>query len=232
MPSLFDAHSHLPNPDAPSPGQDQVICGTCEADWAAVLSHAAADAQVIPMLGLHPWFVAEASPNWAPHLEAQLRSHRAGVGECGLDFSRRNANRAAQITAFQLQLRLARDLHRPVAMHMVQAWGSLLDLLRAEGVPPAGALIHDFSGSPDMARTLQGLGIFLSFSGALLKPERQKLREALRATLPELLLLETDGASDLTHVLEVAAGIRGASLDDLAMQTWENGRRCFKELMA
>ena len=229
---LFDAHSHLPNPDAPSPGQGQVICGTCEADWAAVLSHAAADPRIIPMLGLHPWFVAEASPNWAPHLEAQLRSHRAGVGECGLDFSRRHADRAGQISAFRLQLRLAHDLGRPLAMHIVQAWGSLLDLIQAEGVPQAGAMIHDFSGSVEMALTLQGLGIFLSFSGALLKPERQKLREALRAAAPERLLLETDGASDLAHVLEVAADIRGASVDDLATQTWENGRRCFKECLA
>lgn len=232
MTALFDAHSHLPESALLRPEQDLVICGTCEADWAAVLSHAAGHDHVIPMLGLHPWFVGETSPNWALHLETQLQSNRAGIGECGLDFSRRNADRSRQIAAFRLQLRLAHALHRPVAMHAVQAWGSLVDLLMEVGVPPAGAMIHAFSGSAEMARTLQALGIFLSFSGALLRPERQKARDALRAAAPEHLLLETDGTGDLTHVLEVAADIRGASVDHLAMQTWENGRRCFKELVA
>lgn len=232
MTTLFDAHSHLPEKDEPNPGLDQVICGTCEADWPAVLSHAAAVGRVIPMLGLHPWFVAEATPHWAAQLEAWLRSHRAGVGECGLDFSRRDSDRDSQVAAFRLQLRLAHLLHRPIAMHIVQAWGFLVALLQEEGVPPAGAMIHSYSGSAEMARTLQSKGIYLSFSGTLLQPERQKLRDALRAADPERLLLETEGASDLTHVLEVAADIRGASVDDLARQTWENGMRCFKELVA
>ena len=227
----FDAHSHLPKVDARHPDHPRVVCGTCESDWEAVLAHAASDARIIPMLGLHPWFVAEASPEWAPTLESLLRSHPAGVGECGLDFTRKGADRASQEAAFRIQLRLAHVLQRPIAMHVVQAWGRVIDLLREEGVPPA-AMVHAYSGSPETARTLQSMGVFLSFSGDLLNPDRPKLQESLRAVNASHLLLETDGRADLVRVVAAAASIRGVSVENLAARTWENGQRCFKEWLA
>ncbi len=154
------------------------------------------------------------------------------MGECGLDFARKEADRIAQEAAFRVQLRLAHALHRPVAVHAVKAWGTLLEVLREEGVPPAGALIHAFSGSPETARALQAMGVFLSFSGALLKPEQAGVREAMRAAASPLLLLETDGSVELERVTEAAATIRGISVTDLELLAWENGSQCFKELMA
>jgi TatD DNase family protein len=183
------------------------------------------------MLGLHPWKVSGAAPGWADRLEALLGSHRAGLGECGLDFTRKDADRVAQEDAFRFQLRLARALRRPVAIHAVRAWGRLLPILAEEGLP-GGTMIHAFSGSPELARTLQAMGVYLTFSGALLDPRRPRLREALRAVDARHLLLETDGSADLEAVLEGASEIRGVAVDDLAAQTWENGRTCFQELLA
>lgn len=114
----------------------------------------------------------------------------------------------------------------------MHAWGRLLDLLREEGVPAAGAMVHAFAGSPETARALQSVGAFLSFSGDLLKADRPRLRESLLAVDADHLLLETNGTADLTHVIEAAAGIRGVTAQDLAVQTWDNGQRCFKELLA
>jgi TatD DNase family protein len=229
---LFDAHSHLPNTDGDPPDHPQVVCGTCESDWGAVLAHAGSDSRVIPMLGLHPWFVAEASPDWAARLDALLQGHPVGLGECGLDFSRKAADRPVQEAALRVQLRLAYDLQRPVALHVVQAWGRLFDLLREEGVPPAGVLVHAFSGSAETALALQAMGIYLSFSGAILDPERQKLLEVLRAVDSRQLLLETDGTSDLQAVVVQAAAALGLPAEDLAARTWENGQRFFKGRMA
>jgi TatD DNase family protein len=184
------------------------------------------------MLGLHPWFVAEATVDWPARLEALLRSHRAGLGECGLDFARQETDRLDQEAAFRTHLRLARALHRPLAIHAVRAWGRLLDLLREEGAPPAGTMVHAYSGSPETARALQAMGVFLSFSGDLLDPERPKLREALLAVEPTRLLLETDGVADLDELVRLAAQLRGVAEWELAGQTWENGQRCFQKLLA
>ncbi|HEY3399936.1 MAG TPA: TatD family hydrolase [Geothrix sp.] len=236
MPIPFDAHSHLPEVGGleESAGRGdhlRVVCGTCEADWEAVLAHAAGDGRVIPMLGLHPWFADEASSTWAVRLESLLRAHPVGVGECGLDFARKDGDQTGQEAVFRLQLRLAHVLHRPVAIHAVRAWGGLIGLLREEGVPAGGALIHAYSGSPETARQLQAMGVFLSFSGDLLDPGRAKVRESLKAVAPRHLLLETDGTVDLKDVIEAAARIRGATMAELEVLTWENGRRCFKELL-
>ncbi len=229
---LFDAHTHLPASSGQTPDHPLVICGTSEADWAAVLAHAASEPGAIPMLGLHPWFVAGAAPGWEARLDALLRAHRAGVGECGLDFAREGADRAGQEQAFRIQLRLAHALHRPVAIHAVRAWGRLLDLLREEGVPPAGAMVHAFSGSAETAADLQALGVFLSFSAEGLGPERVRAHGALRAVPSSHLLLETDGDGDLLPVVAASAALRGVAMEDLAARTWKNGRRCFKELIA
>jgi len=228
----FDAHCHLPEAPPSLPNLVRVVCGTREADWEAVLAHAASQVQVIPMLGLHPWFVAAAAPGWEARLDALLRAHRAGVGECGLDFAREAADRPAQEQAFRLQLRLAHALHRPVAIHAVRAWGRLLDLLQEEGVPPAGALVHAFSGSPETAASLQAMGVFLSFSAEDLGSTRTKIHETLRAVPSSHLLLETDAGGDLEQAIGLAAALRGVAAEDLAARTWKNGVRCFKELMA
>jgi TatD DNase family protein len=149
-----------------------------------------------------------------------------------LDFARQETDRAVQEAAFRAQLRLAHSLHRPVAMHVVRSWGPLVDLLREEGIPPAGAMIHAFSGSPETARALQSMGVFLSFSGDLLDPARTKLRESLLAVDANHLLLETDGVADLRSVVEMAASLRNVAVWELEARIWENGQRCFKELLA
>lgn len=231
-PRLFDAHAHLSGSARPEPGGRRVLCGTSEADWPALLARAADEAGSIPMLGLHPWRVAEARPGWAARLESLLRSQRAGIGECGLDFSRKEPDRASQLAALSVQLRLARDLRRPVALHAVRAWGPLLEALRSEGVPTAGAMVHAYGGSPETALILQDLGVFLSFSGELLRSDRPGRREALRAVRDDRLLLETDGRADLTQVIARAAELRATTVEDLAALTWENGLRCFRELLA
>lgn len=232
MPSYFDAHSHLPSGGTRPPEHLRVVCGTGPEDWGAVLAHAAGDPQVVPMLGLHPWQVAEAPLDWAGRLEDLLRTHRAGVGECGLDFARQTSDRLGQEAALRIQLRLAHALARPVALHAVQAWGRLAALLREEGVPAAGAMMHAFSGSPETARELQALGLHLSFSGNLADPGRPRLREALLAVAPDRLLLESDGAADFPAVVAAAADLLARPVGEVAALTSDNGRRCFKEVLA
>ncbi|HJW73771.1 MAG TPA: TatD family hydrolase [Geothrix sp.] len=231
MPAVFDAHSHLTNASAQPPDHPIVVCGTCETDWPIILDHAASNPNMIPMLGQHPSRTAAPSPDWAARLEALLRAHRAGVGECGLDFARKDTDRSLQVAAFRQQLRLAHALRRPVAMHCVQAWGLLLELLREEGVPPAGAMVHAYSGSLETARILGKQGVFASVSGDILKPGRTHLRQVVAGLDPDHLLVESDGQADLQQVIAGMAEIRGTQPDALAALTWENGQRCFKELL-
>ena len=62
-----------------------------------------------------------------------------------MDF-RIEGGRALQEEALKSQLRLARELERPVALHCVKAFERLAQVLREEGLPKAGGLIHAYSG--------------------------------------------------------------------------------------
>lgn len=236
MPACFDAHCHLQ--DFP-PGEVEGVldrgrkagvdhmacCATREEDWNLVLALAKAHREVIPLLGLHPWKVAQARPGWEGRLETLLSHHRAGIGECGLDFARGPADRPAQVHALRVQLQLAIRLHRPVALHCVRAWGVLKTILAEEGVPPAGAMIHAFRGSAETARALQDQGLWLSFTA----PDAP-----LAVVHDDRLLLESDTSepAELPALVAAAASLRGRTAADVAGFTHRNGERCFKEILA
>ncbi len=230
MPLLFDAHCHLQALAADGAGSAiararasgvarMACCATGEADWAAVQALAGAHPEVVPLFGLHPWKAAGARPGWEARLEDLLALSPAGLGECGLDFSRRTADREAQVAALRLQLRLAGRLDRPVALHCVRAWGPLLGLLREAGVPSAGAMVHAFSGSAETARELQDLGLFLSFT---------RPGPALGAVREDRLLVESDGdPSELPRRIADLATARGVSAAALGEAARRNAERLF-----
>lgn len=253
---LFDAHCHLQDPRfegdlggvlaraAASGVRHMVCCGTREADWGAVLALSDCHASVAPMLGLHPWQVSEAQPGWGLRLRELAKDSRVGIGECGLDFVMEGCDREAQESAFRLQLRLARELDRPVAMHCRKAWERLIQVLREEGLPVAGGMVHAYSGSAETARELQALGCYLSFGGSITRPGNTRSPKALAAVEPHRLLIESDapdlpphGAvglnepANLTLVLNAAARLRDEDPAGLAHQTYSNAMMLFGGLV-
>ena len=180
---LFDAHCHLQSPDAFERAAalgiaGMAVCGTSPKDWVDCIDahkkfQGLEDSSMIfPMLGIHPWFVgcragAVTPPksaimdhgyNWMDHfqcLEQILRDFpTVGIGECGLDFSDRFENRAEQEECFAAHLDLARELERPIAVHCVQAWGRMVEILREFPEPKKNpARLQRFGG--DGSRTGQ-----------------------------------------------------------------------------
>jgi TatD DNase family protein len=253
---LTDTHCHLQDPrlaaDLPAVLDRAraagvatfVCCATSEADWEAVLALAAGQAGILPFLGLHPWHVEAARAGWEDRLGAALEASGAGVGECGLDFALEAFDRTAQEAAFRSQLRLARDLDRPLSVHCRRAWERLEALTREEGLPPSGGVIHAFSGSAETARVLQALGFHLGFGCSLTNPEARRAREAVLGVALDRLLLETDSPdlgprhlpgwadrpnepANLVRVLEAAAALRGEAPEGLAAQVQANAIQVF-----
>ncbi len=185
-------------------------CGTSPADWNQVLQLAEQFPQVIPMIGIHPWFVKgrDGSPS-RPHntarpavepylwkqniqtLEKLLRENPgAGVGETGLDFQERFTNRAEQEASFAAHLDLARELNRPVAVHCVHAWGRLIEILREHPAPKI--ILHAFSGAPELIPDLVELNCWFSFCGSVTNPQAKRARASVVAVPTDRLLIETD----------------------------------------
>ncbi len=230
---LFDAHCHLHDPRL-DPWRERALqdarelgvagfacCAAEEAEWDAVLELAQAHPDVVPSLGLHPWFVASARPGWQQRLEARLRALPwVGVGEAGLDKARKGRGIAGmedQEAALVDQARLAVELCRPMALHGVRAWGRILELLRPLGPHPAGWLLHSFSGSAELVGPLADLGAYFSFSGTVTRHRATRTHAAARAVPADRLLVETD-APDILPILGDEA------LGDPALPRDANGR--------
>ena len=180
-------------------------------------------------------------------LQMNLRSMAGpkliGLGECGLD---RAVNKAPTVVQRQSkamieQLKIAREHDLPLVLHVVRAHGLAIDLLAEHGVSHAGGMVHSFSGSAEVARAYQNLGLHISFSTGIFKGSPERVRSAIRAVAPERLLIETDSPDqappenhgcnepyNLKRVLRAVATARGDDEGALAQSTTANVRRLFR----
>nr|NLI50225.1 TatD family hydrolase [Propionibacterium sp.] len=153
---------------------------------------------VIATVALHPNDAGRAGAS----LDDQLRGIEAlvtasdrvrAVGETGLDFYRtRDADaQAAQRVSFAAHIAFAKAFGRALVIHDRDAHDAILDVLDAEGWPER-VQFHCFSGDVAFARRCLAHDAFLSFPGTVTYPANDALREALRFTPRDRLLVETD----------------------------------------
>lgn len=201
---LYDAHCHLQDTRlsaawphtfatlAATGLRKAVVNGTQEKDWDRVLELAATCGQIIPSLGLHPWYVNERTPFWLEKLKSRVSSVRCGLGEIGLDRWIEGYDSALQEEILLQQLSLATALNRPVSIHCLKAWGRLLEILQNKPLPPTGFLLHSYGGPLEMVPQFAKLGAYFSFSGYFAHARKAKQREVFRHVPIDRLLLETD----------------------------------------
>jgi TatD DNase family protein len=206
---LYDAHNHLQDERLTACRAEvlaaarregiarMVVNGSCEADWPAVLELARTCPETIPSFGYHPWYVKERSPEWRQVLRRFLDEIPSAVGEIGLDHWIKDYDTAQQEEVFIWQLRLAAERDLPVSIHCLQAWGRLLDLLRAQPRPRRGFVLHSFGGPQEMIPALVEMGAYFSLPGYFAHPRKTRQREAFRRVPPERLLIETDAPDQL-----------------------------------
>ncbi|MGN6578130.1 MAG: TatD family hydrolase [Nocardioides sp.] len=114
------------------------------------------------------------------------------VGETGLDYFRTGEEgRAAQHESFRRHIDLAKRLGKTLVIHDRDAHEDILRVLDDEGVPDR-VVMHCFSGDADFARACLDRGAWLSFAGTVTFKNAEPLREALRVTPADRVLVETD----------------------------------------
>lgn len=174
--------------------QMMVVNGTQPNDWSAVLDlYRRFPTRIVPSLGLHPWHTPQPDDAWKSALTQLLDQHpAAAIGECGLDRWMPTPDIAAQEDAFRFQLALAAGQNRPLSIHVLQAWGWLLDILRDSTLPSRGFLLHSYNGSLETAKVLLDLGAYFSFSGYFLLERKAKVREVFSQLPHDRILIETD----------------------------------------
>ena len=178
-------------------------------DTVRALAHAGGDSYC---LGIHPLYVARATPDDLTALETQLHTHHTdprlvAVGEIGLDYFvpalTQSPLREQQEQIYRAQLKLARQFGLPVVLHVRRSADRLLKHLRELGQngPAWSGIAHAFNGSETQAREFIKLGFKLGFGGAVTFDRALQLRH-LAQTLPlESIVLETDAPDIPPHWL-------------------------------
>ena len=174
----------------------QIGCDLPGARWAVEVAQA--HAPLVAGVALHP--------NEAPALaeagtldeaiaeiaDLAARDCVRAVGETGLDYFRTGEDgRQAQHESFRRHIELAKALDKTLVIHDRDAHDDVLAILDEVGLPDR-VVMHCFSGDADFARACVDRGAWLSFSGTVTFKNAAPLREALRATPRNRVLVETD----------------------------------------
>lgn len=222
-----------------------IVTGTRLAVSEEALALAAQHPGLYATAGVHPHDAKTWDDGTAAALKALLDRGAVAVGECGLDYNRDFSPRPQQRHAFAAQLALAVEAKRPAFLHERDAHADFAAIWRAHA-PPAGGVVHCFTGGPAEAEAYLGLGLHLGITGWICDERRgDALRAAIGRIPLDRLLLETDapyltprdlrpkpkgGRNEpafLPHIAEAVARLRDESPEVLTAATTANARRLF-----
>ncbi len=260
---MLDAHNHLDRcADPPAElararaagVRGQVLAGVDMAGWRAQAALAREHTDLWCAFGIHPWTAGLASADDHDAILSLLELALGGalgvapcaLGELGLDEARKRSptQRANQRALFRAQLALARDRDLPVVLHVVRAHGKALRILRSDGLPASGGVIHSASTPTELVPDFLALGLHLSFGPALTRHDRpihDRARAAAARVPLDRLLVETDAPDQapaghelpaspawLSLVVDALADVKDAAPDLVAATTEANARRLFR----
>lgn len=219
---------------------------------------------IVCCYGVHPWFLHKAEADgvafdkhadggsfwWEHYLRRSLANcPSACVGEIGLDSARYDpATRKPhtpmnrQVEAFELQLRIATELQRPVSIHAVQAWGPLLETLnkkfgKKKGDKPPRMYFHAFGGKPAVVSQIdaacRGADEVIYGFAPIINFRSPKTAEVIRKIGIDRLVLESDREDyrpvpdDLAANAKYIAEALGMDQSEVINRTSENAMRFY-----
>jgi TatD DNase family protein len=207
-------------------------------------------------VGWHPTQANEAPPDLRSVLR-ELAQHPkvVAIGETGLDYYRHpkatdvqadlEGYKRNQAHIFEQQLEVAAQSGLNAVIHQRNAFeDTVATMARFRG--RVRGQFHCFDNDCTALERVLALGSVVSFTGMLTFKNRQNLREALAATPSDQFMLETDSPflvpepyrgrvkrsepAFLKRIAEVAAQVRGCSLDALSEATCRNATAFFPKL--
>lgn len=259
---IFDTHAHYCStrfdPDReellarlPEEGVVGVCeCATHSGDAALAVALAHKFPYVWAAVGIHPESLIEEDAatvavyrgDWAAELRDMaplFEDERVvAVGECGLDHHWPIPEQV-QLDLLEAQLKLARELDKPIILHDREAHAPMYELLRK--YKPKG-ILHCYSGSADDAVWLARQGLYFGFGGACTFKGAKRAAKAIAALPLEQIVLETDcpymapepvrgircDSSLIRYVGEYVASVKGISPEEVFRQTAQNAKAVYQ----
>ena len=258
-PAIIDSHAHLDYPQF-ADELPQIIARAGDAGVERIISIgvklSTADAprkiaesydNVWFSVGVHPHEAGREADacNLDAFLGLAIHPKCVAIGEAGLDYFYDHAPRDLQAQSFRTQIEAARQLDLPIIVHARDADSDMADIIEDEMKKGAfRGVLHCFSSGAALAKRAVDVGFYVSFSGILTFNKSDELR-AIAAEIPaDRLLVETDAPflapmphrgktnepAYTAHTLARLADVRGQTIDNMAVQTYENTLRLFNRM--
>ncbi len=255
---LVDSHCHLDFPDFAGE-LDAVVARARAADigrmvtistrvkrHAEVLAIAERFPEVSCSVGTHPHSAHEEEDITAQDLIARARHSKVvAIGEAGLDYHYDYSPRDVQERGFRRHIAAARETGLPLVIHAREADADMATILEEEiGKGAFPAVLHCYTGGPELAARAIELGLSISFTGILTFKKSDDLRAIAKSLPADRILVETDAPylapgrfrgkrNEPAYVVETAkvlAETRGVTFEEITRQTTDNFFRLFSKV--
>ena len=194
---------------------------------------------LFPMLGLYPGSVDK---EWKKEIGRMLEysdKKVVAIGEIGLDYYYGKEFEKEQREALHWQLDYAKERDLPVNIHLRDAMGDFLEILRSH--KGLRGNMHAYSGSYESFMELQRLGDWSIGVGGVVTFKKASLAEVVAKVPLERIVLETDApyltpvpyrgrrneSSYIPFIAAKVAELKGISAEEVLRVTEENTRRVF-----
>ena len=247
---FIDTHCHLTDEydggvdaiimRANNAGVGTMVCATADPnDIKPALEIAKTHNNIFITTGIHPDY-SDTNPYEYLTDDVLNNPYVIGVGEIGLDYHYDLQTREKQIKLFEQQLEIAREHDLPVAIHTRDADEDTVAILTDKN----HGVMHCFTSSWDLAKTMLDRGFYFSASGILTFKNAESVRETFSKIPIDRIVIETDSpyCAPIPHrgktcepafVIETArvlAQIKNLSIDELEQILFENTKRLYPRI--
>lgn len=198
----------------------------------------------LPMVGLHPGSVGAEVEKQLVAIKEALYSNKdkcVAVGEIGMDLYWDKTFVNEQEYAFREQIKWAKELQLPIAIHARDAFDEIFGILDDVNDERLTGVFHCFTGDDAQAKHALSYDGFKLGIGGVVTYKTSELPGVLSKIDLKHLILETDSpflppvpyrgkrneSSYLLHVAEKLSDIYGVSLKEIAEQTTKNAEELF-----
>lgn len=144
--------------------------------------------------GIHPHDAKLANADSMEKIKSRCGEKKmVAVGEIGLDYYYDHSPRDKQLEVFKEQFQIAVDNDKPVIIHSREADEDMIQVLNEYGPKlKRKGVVHSFTSGPELAQTAIDLGFYLGFNGIITFKNAEAVRDIVRLTPLDQILLETD----------------------------------------
>ena len=256
---FIDTHCHIS--DAAFSGEEEAYIKRAQAEGVSIMLQPDIDSSereamfalvnrhpdtLLPMIGLYPGSVGK---DWRDELcsmtgflekwEAETGREVVAVGEIGLDYHEGKEFAREQKEALEWQLDFAARRGLPVNIHLRDAMGDFLEIIRRH--KGLRGNMHAYSGSIESFRELQRLGDWYIGVGGVVTFKNAGLAEVVRDVPLDRIVLETDApyltpvpfrgkrneSSCIPLIAAKIAELKGVTPEEVAGITTDNAKNLF-----